>query len=118
MLPKGSLNILIFVYLELALFWGERVVLNFHCLRDLKCAKKAVSPTIEVVLVGGFAIFSNVFETQRKSHLSKGAPQSHHSLTSYLHLQIKALNKLGPPPKFFYTIKAQRFHRCEESFDF
>lgn len=111
-LPKGSLNIWIFVYLELALFWGKGVVLNFHCLRDLKCSEKAVSSTTEMVLVGGFAIFSNVFEIQRKSHLSNGVPQSHHSLTSYLHLQIKALNKLGSPPKFFYTIKVQRFHRC------
>lgn len=43
--PKGSLNILIFVYLGLVLFWRKGVVLNFHCLRDLKGSEKAVSPT-------------------------------------------------------------------------
>lgn len=111
-LPKDSLNILIFVYLELALFWGEGIVLHFHCLRDLKCAEKTIFPTTEMVVVGGFAIFSNVFEIQRKSHLYNGAPQSHHSLTFYFYLQIKALDKLGFPPTFFYTIKVQRFHRC------
>lgn len=54
------------------------MVLNFHCLRDLKCAEKAVSPNHRNGSGGRFHNFSKVFETQRKSHLSKGTPQSHH----------------------------------------
>lgn len=64
--------------------------------------KKAISPNLEMVLVESFAIFQISFEIQRKSHLSEGAPQSHHSLTPFLHLQIEALNKLGIPPSWIF----------------
>lgn len=74
------------LYGELALWGGGGI--KFPLTERFEVFKGAFSPTFKVALGEGFAIFQMSLR-QRKSHLSEGAPQSHHSLTPYLHLQIR-----------------------------